>query len=370
MSTKSNYYDILGISKGASDEEIKSAYRKLAIKYHPDKNPGDKMAEEKFKEATEAYEVLKDSSRRAQYDQFGHSGFHDNHDYSDFNMSDAWRIFMKDFGRGGFDLNFESFFSDPFFNVSTSNFETRRKKPKAARGSDLQIRLPLTLEEAVKGVKKTIKVKRQDRCPTCKGKGALNDQKHACQTCNGSGAIRHGFFVLQCHACGGAGQLFDNPCNECQSSGLISKESTVNVDIPAGVVEGNYITILEEGDAGPRNGPVGKLHIIVQEIRHPVFRKEGFDLHCEVTIPFSQAVLGTSKEIDVFDERIVLKIPAGTQPEKIFRIKDKGFPMLHKRVQGLETPKGDVLVTVHVHTPEKISPAVRELFEKLAKEDV
>jgi molecular chaperone DnaJ len=371
MATKADYYEILGVPKSASEDEIKRAYRKLAMQYHPDKNPGDKTAEEKFREATEAYEVLKDPQRRSQYDQFGHAAFQQGAGpggfgggFGGFDISDALRAFMADFGG-------DSMFSDLFgWGGGRSRRSSSDGGQAASQGSDLQIRLPLTLEEIAKGITKTIKVKRKDRCPACGGSGSRSGKKQTCTACNGKGRIRRvasSFFgqVIQesvCSACGGDGYVLSDPCRTCDGTGLDTKETTVNVDIPAGVSEGNYITIPDQGDAGRNGGPTGDLIVFIQEKEHPMFQRHGIDLLCEVNISFSQAALGASKEIDTIDGRVSLRIPAGTQSGKVFRLKGKGLPVLRGR------ERGDQLVRVHIRTPEKLSRAARELLERLAQE--
>jgi molecular chaperone DnaJ len=370
--TKADYYEILGVEKSASEEDIKKAYRKMAMKYHPDKNPGDKSAEEKFKDATEAYEILKDPQRRSQYDQYGHAAFQNGGGggggfggfggggFGGFDISDALRAFMQDFGG-------DSTFSDLF---GFGGGRSRRGGQGGSRGSDLQIRLPLTLEEIASGVQKTLKVRRKDRCPTCSGSGSKSGKKETCSACNGAGRVRrvtNSFFgrMIQetaCPTCEGEGVVVGDRCGSCSGSGLESTETTVTVDIPAGVSEGNYITIPDKGDAGRLGGQAGDLIVLIQEKEHPFFTRHGIDLLCEVDISFSQAALGASKEIDTIDGKVSLKIPSGTQSEKIFRLKDKGLPALRGR------DRGDQLVRVHVKTPEKLSRTAKELLEKLAEQ--
>ena len=353
MTTKSDYYQILGISKGASEEDIKGAYRKLAMKYHPDKNPGNKMAEDKFREATEAYEVLKDPKRRSEYDRYGHNAFQGRPDfhYNGFNTSDAFNAFMHDFG------NFDDFFSDFFGRTH------QKRKQQSIKGSDLRINLSLSMEESAKGVKKTIRIKRKARCAVCKGVGSPSPgSKTMCHVCGGSGRIGGGFFRLPCPDCGGSGLIFMNTCTSCHGSGLETTESTINVNIPAGVVDTNYVTLPGQGDAGPQNGPNGDLIITISLNQHPLFRREGRDLYYQVLLPFSKVTLGTSLEIPTFDGKVTLKIPAGTQTEKVFRIKNKGLP----EVGGKNS--GDLLVTVRVQIPEKTNSTIKKLLEQLSEE--
>lgn len=364
--TKNDYYEILGIDRNASEDDIKKAYRKLAIKYHPDKNPGDKTAEEKFKEATEAYEILKDAQKRAQYDQFGHAAFQGGQGahgggfggFGGFDISDALRAFMNDFGG-------DSVFSDLFGFGGRG----RRGASGVSRGSDLQVRLPLTLEEIASGTKKTLKVRRKEKCSTCDGTGSKSGKRNVCPKCNGSGRVRQvasSFFgqVIQesvCPNCRGEGYVVADACPVCNGSGLESTETTVTVDIPAGVSEGNYLNVPDKGDAGRNGGPAGDLIVLIQEKKHDFFERHGVDLSCEVDITFSEAALGTSKMVPTIDGKVSLKIPAGTQSEKIFRLKGKGLPSVHGR--GV----GDQLVRIHVKTPEKLAKGAKELFEKLAQ---
>ncbi|MBN1578539.1 MAG: molecular chaperone DnaJ [Chitinispirillaceae bacterium] len=364
--TKTDFYEVLGVGKNATEDDIKKAYRKLAIKYHPDKNPGDKTAEEKFREATEAYEILKDPHKRAKYDQFGHAAFEHGgfgggfSGFGGFDLSDALRAFMNDFGN-------ESIFSDLFgFGGGRSR---RGGRGGGMRGNDLQVRLPLTLEEIAEGTKKTLKVRRKERCSSCGGSGSKSGKRNSCSKCGGSGRVRqiaNSFFgqVIQesiCPACRGEGSVAADACSSCGGSGLQQDETTIAVDIPAGVSEGNYINVPQKGDSGPYGGPAGDLIVIIQEKEHGFFQRHGIDLSCEEAITFSEAALGTQKLVDTIDGKVNLKIPAGTQSEKIFRLKGKGLPALHRR------ERGDLLVRIHVKTPERLSHTQREIFEKLAE---
>jgi molecular chaperone DnaJ len=366
MATKRDYYEVLGLDKNTTEDEIKKSYRKLAVKYHPDKNPGDKDAENKFRELTEAYEILKDPQKRSQYDQFGHAVFQNSGGggYSagagGFDISDALRAFMNEFGGG------ESVFSD-LFGLGGSRGR-RSGRHGGTRGNDLQVRLPLTLEEIYAGVKKTLKIKRKDSCPMCSGSGSRSGRKESCKHCNGSGRIQkvaNSFFgqVIQeaaCPICRGEGTTVSDPCASCGGSGRQSVETTVTADIPAGVAEGNYLTIPGKGDSGLGGGPAGDLIVVIKETEHEFFERHGIDLVCAIDISFSEAALGTNKTIQTVEGRVSLKIPAGTQSEKIFRLRSKGLPALHRE------ERGDQLVKVHVLTPEKLSKEERELFEKLS----
>ncbi|MDG5814397.1 molecular chaperone DnaJ [Chitinispirillales bacterium ANBcel5] len=364
---KSDYYEILGVSRDASEDEIKKAYRKLAVKYHPDKNPGDKEAEEKFRDATQAYEILKDPQKRQQYDQFGHAAFEGaaaggggfgGFGAGGFDISDALRAFMNDFGG-------DSIFGDLFGWGGSRG--RRGAGGGAARGKDLQIRLSLSLEEIATGVKKTLKLKRMDHCSVCKGTGSKSGKRNVCQTCQGSGRVRqvaNSFFgqVIQesvCPSCRGEGYVVADKCNACTGTGLQKVDSTIEVDIPAGVSEGNYINVPGKGNAGPNKGPSGDLIVLISEKPHEFFKRHGADLTCDIDLSFSDAALGVSKTIPTLDGKVNLKIPSGTQSEKTFRLRSKGLPVVNRREQG------DLLVRVHVRTPEKLNRAAKKMFEEL-----
>jgi molecular chaperone DnaJ len=363
MATKRDYYQTLGISKDADLNQIKNAYRKLAIKYHPDKNKGDKQAEERFKEATEAYEVLKDPQKRQQYDQFGHAAFSQGSGFgrggfsgfADFDISDALRAFMNDFGG-------DSFFSD-FFGMGSRR---RGGGQRAQAGRDLQIRVSLTLEEINSGTSKKIKYRKQERCSTCSGLGGTGTQ--TCSTCGGSGQVRQvsqSLFgqmvnVAACGHCQGAGQTVANPCRDCNGDGLLRSETMVSVNIPAGVAEGNYIPLRDQGDAGPRGGPAGDLIVLIQEKEHEFFERHGKDLVCELAISIPQAVLGDNIVLNTLDGKVKLNIAPGTQSESILRLRGKGLPEVNS-----PRYKGDILVKIHVETPARVSSEEKDLFKRL-----
>ena len=368
--TKRDYYEVLGVDRGASTSDIKKAYRKLALKYHPDKNPGDKEAEEKFKEATEAYEVLRDDEKRARYDQFGHAGMSGaggagGFDFSGgFDLSDALRAFMRDFGMGGGGFD--------FFGSSSG----RRRGGKRRRGRDLQIHLKLTLREVSRETLKKIKVSRMVPCGECGGSGeAPGSERRTCPTCHGRGEIRQasrslfGTFVnvTTCSTCGGEGTVGSNPCGRCGGEGRVKGTSSVEVRIPAGVSSGNYITLSGQGDAGPRGGPAGDLIIVIEEIEDEIFERHGFDILLDLPVTFSQLVLGDRVEIPTLEGKAALKIPAGTHSHKIFRLKGKGIPRLHGH------GRGDQLVRVIAWTPRNVSGDVKKAFEEMSeklKEDL
>ncbi len=362
---KRDYYEVLSLSKDASDDEIKKAYRKLAVKFHPDKNPGDKTAEEKFREATEAYEILKDPNKRSKYNQFGHAAFEGatgGHGFGGFgaggfDLSDALRAFMGDFES-------ESIFGDIF---GFGGRRSGRSHKRGIRGNDLQIRLKLSLLEINNGVKKKIKVRRKDTCDECGGTGSKSGSKTTCSQCSGAGRVRHvtsslfGQIVQEsvCPSCHGEGNIVRDPCRKCGGSGRKTSETTVAVDIPAGVSEGNYINVPGKGDVGLHGGDAGDLIVIIQEEKNEFFERHGIDILCSIDISFAEAALGTAKTIPTIDGKVSLKIPAGTQSEKVFRLRGKGLPGL----RGYE--KGDQMVRVRLQTPQKLNSEMRKLFERL-----
>lgn len=325
--TKRDYYEVLGVNRDASEEEIKKAYRKLALECHPDRNPGNKQAEERFKECTEAYEILRDPQKRSRYDQFGHAGLREaagfeGFDFTTFDLSDALRAFMRDFG--GFGSVFDEFFG-------TNTRQTRRGYHK---GQDLQIRLKLSLEEIATGVEKKIKLKRLQKCDQCNGSGAeKGTSKSMCPKCEGTGQIRRvsrsllGQFVnvSPCNYCDGEGMVIDKPCPVCRGEGRVEGVSNISVKIPPGVTTGNYIPIRGAGNAGPRGGPSGDVIVLIEEEEHPVFIRHGDDIVHEMLISFTQAALGDEITVPTLDGNVNLKIPSGTQPGKIFRLREKEY---------------------------------------------
>jgi molecular chaperone DnaJ len=358
---KRDYYEILGLERAASEDEIKKAYRRLAVKYHPDKNPGDKDAEEAFKEATEAYEILKDPEKRQIYNTYGHDGLRGGggfNGFGGFDISDALRAFMRDFGGFGF---------EDLFGMGGGG-RSRRSGPE--RGRDLQVTLDLTLEEIASGVEKTIKVKRQVACEHCGGSGAeKGSAKRTCPTCGGSGQVRtvsrsiFGQFVniQPCPKCGGEGQIIEKKCPECNGRGLTSGSSTVAVKIPTGVAAGNYLQVRGSGDFGPKGGQPGDVIVVINELEHEHFTRHRDDIICEIPLSFSQAALGAEIEVPTLDGDVPLKVPSGTQSGKIFQLRGKGIP--HLNSYG----RGDELVRVIVWTPEKLSDEEREIIRKLGQ---
>ena len=354
---KRDYYEVLGISRDANDNEIKKAYRTLAMKYHPDRNPGDKAAEENFKEASEAYEVLKDPQKRRRYDQYGHNdlkGSRSDFGGFDFDLSDALRTFMS-----------EGFFGD-FFNTSTGRKGARVRQ----RGSDLQLKLRLTLEEIASGVEKKIKLKRYVTCQECTGQGSRKGSSTiTCPYCRGSGEIRNisrSIFgqvinVTTCSNCSGEGKIISEPCDACEGQGRVKGENSISVKIPAGVSSGNYIRLAGEGNVGPKNGPAGDAIVVIEEIEHDIFERHGDDILYHLYISFSQAALGAQLEVPTLSGKSKITIAPGTQSGKILRMKGKGIPHLNSH------DKGDQLIHAVVWTPTNLSDQEKEVFNELAQ---
>ncbi len=365
--TKRDYYEILGVPRTASIDDIKKAYRKLAMQYHPDRNPGNKEAEEKFKEAAEAYEVLSDQDKRSRYDRFGHEGVRqgaDFHDWTNANASDIFSIFNDIFsaGFGG------SIFDDIFGGASRTR--THSTGGIGERGSDLRISVKLSLEEIAEGVEKKVKIKRFEKCSTCGGSGSKPGTGMAtCPTCGGHGEIRRatktmfGQFinVVQCTTCGGTGRIMKDPCPTCSGNGRVNGESTIKVKIPAGVGDGNYLTLRGEGNAGRRGGPNGDLVVIIEEQAHEHFKREGDDVIYNLDLSFSEAALGSEVEVPTLTGRAKLKIDAGIQSGKILRMRDKGLPHLNGYGHG------DQLVAINIYTPTKLSQRDKEILKELAR---
>ncbi len=361
--TKKDYYEILGVAKNADEAALKKAYRKLALKYHPDRNPDDKVAESKFKEAAEAYEVLSDADKRARYDRFGHAGVDPNAGggfggRGGMTMEDIFSQFGDIFGGGG-----GSPF-DEFFRGGRGG----GGRARGQRGSNLRIRVKLTLEEIASGVTKKIKVKKQATCGSCGGNGAKDKSSIAtCSTCRGSGAVRQirNTFLGQmqttttCPTCQGSGEMVTASCQTCKGNGLSYREETIEIDIPAGVAEGMQLSMSGNGNAGAKGGPSGDLLINIVEIPHEHLQRDGLNVIYELFINFADAALGTSIEVPTIKGRVKIKVPAGTQAGKIFRLKGKGLPS----VQSYD--HGDQLIHVNVWTPKKLNNEERELLEKM-----
>ena len=351
----SDFYRLLGVSREASEAEIKKAYRKLAMEYHPDRNSSHD-AEARFKEITEAYEVLRDPQKRAMYDRYGKAGLGTGgFGFHHVDLSEALNIFMRDFGGMG---GFESIFGG------------RRSRTDERRGQDIKVTVRLTLTEVALGAKKSVKIKAPDRCSACQGTGAAPGTKTAtCTTCGGSGEVRRaarsmfGQFisVSACPTCGGEGVTVKNPCEVCRGEGRVRGERSVAVDIPAGVSSNNYLTLRGQGAAGLRNGPNGDLLVMLDIKEDERFERHGDDLIYDLSLSFSQAALGGEHEVPTPYGSESLRIPGGTQPETVLRLRGRGLPVLG------QDSKGDLLVRVHVWTPERLNDEQERLFRELAK---
>ncbi len=352
---KQDYYQVLGVDKNASPDEIKRAYRRMAIKYHPDKNPGNKEAEAKFKECAEAYEVLSDPDKRKQYDQYGHEGLRGTgmHDFSRMNVEDIFSMF-----------GFEDFFGSVFGGGGRRGAGGRRGGP--ARGYDLETGVELTLGDVAHGTEKTIEFTRQDRCPECQSSGAApGTQPTRCPLCGGSGQVAKGggFFqmVSTCPQCQGTGHVVKSPCPTCRGSGRVPKKRTVTIKVPPGVHEGQGIRVAGEGEPGRDGGPNGDLYVYVRIKPHEILERDGNDLIAVVPISFTQAALGATIEVPSLDGTRQLKIPAGTQYGSLFRIRGQGLP-------DVRTGRaGDELVQVAVETPTNLNTRQEELLREFAQ---
>jgi molecular chaperone DnaJ len=359
--SKRDYYEILGVNKSASADEIKKAYRKVAMQHHPDRNPGDKGAEEKFKEAAEAYEVLSDTDKKAQYDRYGHAGVSSNgrgFSGGGMNMEDIFSQFGDVFGE---DL-FGSFFGG-------GGGRGRTSRSKGIRGSNLRVKIKLTYEEIAKGVTKNIKVKKHVSCNTCSGSGAKDKGSvQNCATCGGSGQVRRvtNTFIGQmqtvttCPTCNGEGTTITAKCAACKGEGRVYGEDAISIEIPAGVQEGMQLNLSNKGNAGERGGMPGDLIILIEEEPHKELQRDGMNVAYDLHISFTDAVFGTQLEVPTIDGRAKIKIPAGTQSGKIFRLKGKGFPAVNSY------QKGDQLIHVNVWTPQHVSADEKAMLEKMS----
>jgi molecular chaperone DnaJ len=348
------YYDVLQVGRTATDTELKAAFRKLAMKWHPDRNPGDKNSDARFKEINEAYEILKDPDRRAAYDRFGHAAFEHG----------------GPGGSAGFGTDFGSAFSDLFEGIF--GMGGARSRSGRERGADLRYNMEISLEEAYLGKSAQVRIPTSVTCEACSGAGAkAGTRPKVCGTCGGQGRIRHaqGFFTLErtCPSCQGRGQVIDNPCPSCSGSGRVTRERTLSVNIPAGVEDGTRIRLAGEGEAGTRGGPAGDLYIFLSITAHPFFQREGADLHCRVPISMVTAALGGEFEVPTVDgNKTRVKVPEGTQSGRRFRIHGKGMPVLRSKQTG------DMYVQALVETPQKLTKRQRELlteFERLSSRD-
>jgi molecular chaperone DnaJ len=363
MATR-DYYQTLGVDRNASPEEIKGAYRRMALKFHPDRNPGDAEAEEKFKQAAEAYEVLSDPEKRSAYDRFGHEGLRGSFSSGGFQWSDFSHF-------QDFEDILGSFFGGSVFQDLFGGPRRGRRREAFQRGSDLKVSLRLSLAEMAKGVEKKIRLNRLETCDTCGGSGAAGaDAVKTCASCGGAGQIRQvrrslfGQFVnlTTCSVCGGLGRVITKPCPKCNGDGRMKGSTTISVKIPPGVRDGNYIPIRGNGNVGSKNGPPGDVIVSIEEKEDEYFQRREDDIICEIPISFSQAALGDEIEVPTLDGSTALRIPAGTQSGRIFRLKGKGIP--HLRSHG----SGDELIRVVLWTPNKLNKEARALFQQLAEQ--
>ena len=357
---KRDYYEVLGVSKGASDDEIKKAYKKMARKYHPDLNPDNKEAEEKFKEVNEAYEILSDADKKSRYDQFGHAGVDPN------------------FGAGGFGGGFDGGFDfgdlgDIFGSFFGGGFGGggRRTNPNAPqRGESIRLSLTISFEEAAFGCEKAVTVERMEACDTCHGNGcAPGTSPEVCPECRGTGTVQvrrqtpMGVFATSapCGKCGGTGKIIHQPCTECHGAGSVRKRKTIQVSIPAGIDNGQTISVRSQGHAGKNGGPAGDLLVTITVRPHELFRREGTSVLCEAPITFTQAVLGAELEIPTIDGKVKYDLPEGTQSGTTFRLKGKGIPSINGR------GRGDQYVTVYIETPRNLNREQKEALKKFAE---
>src|SRR5215813_3473188 len=351
--SKRDYYEVLGVTRSASDQEIKSAYRRLAVKYHPDKNPNDASAEEKFKEAAEAYSVLSDGEQRKRYDRFGHAGVS-----SSAAGAGSW-------GAPGFG-GIEDILGDLFGFGDVFGGRTGSRRTSAQRGADLRYDLEITLEEAANGMTAQLRIPRLEQCDTCKGSGAAaGSQPETCTTCSGTGQVRYqqGFFSVArtCHACRGAGRVIKNPCATCNGAGRVEREKQMEVKIPAGVETGSRLRVSGEGEAGTQGGATGDLYVVIHVAEHEQFERQGNNLYEAVPITFTQAALGSDLMVKTLDGEEKLKVPMGTQTGTVFRLRGKGMPALGGR------GRGDLFVSVTVMTPTSLTREQKKLLEQLAE---
>jgi molecular chaperone DnaJ len=345
LSAKKDYYELLAVSRNASEEEIKKAYRRLALQLHPDRNPGDKQAEEKFKEVSEAYQILSDAEKRAKYDQYGHAAFGESGPFA-----------------GGFD--FTAGFEDVFGDIFGEFFGGGGRRGRG-RGDDLRYNLTLKFEEAVSGTEKKIKIPRHGQCETCRGSGArAGTTPQTCPTCRGRGQVnfQQGFFSVSrtCSQCQGQGTIIKDPCASCGGSGRLRKLHTLSVKIPSGVDTGSRLKLRGEGESAPAGGTPGDLYVVIQVEPHPIFVRENQDIFCDVPISFAQATLGAEIDVPTLNGKVKMKIPPGTQSGKVFRMKGKGI----NDVQGYH--QGDQHVRVFVETPTHLTARQKELLREFA----
>ncbi len=358
--SKRDYYEVLGVARGADEAELKKAYRKLAMQFHPDRNPDDSAAEERFKEISEAYAVLSDAEKRARYDRFGHAG-----------VGGPGAGPGADFGDLG---NFTDLFNDLFGDIfGGGGRRAGSRRGRGQRGADLRYNLELDLDDVLNGTEPSLKIPKMKRCEECTGSGAAEGSKaERCGRCEGSGQLffQQGFFRVgrPCDACGGAGEVISNPCGRCRGAGRVEGQQTIQVRVPPGVEEGARLRVSGEGEAGIAGGPPGDLYVVIGVREHPLFDRDGTDLQIEVPIPFAQAALGAEVEVPTLDGKVQLQIPEGTQSGRVLRLRGKGLPPLQPRMDAeqLARLRGDLYVRVFVEVPTKLNTRQRELLEEFA----
>lgn len=358
--SKRDYYEVLGVARGASADEIKKSYRKLAVQFHPDKNPGNKEAEEKFKEATEAYSVLSDVENRKKYDQFGHAAFQGGGGFQGGFSGGDFSGFEDIFG----DI-FSSFFGGAFGGAGGQG----KQRTRGRAGRDLRYDLDVTFEEAAFGCEKTVTINKRGQCDTCSGSGSKpGTSPEACGTCGGAGQVRmqQGFFTISrtCHVCSGQGQVIKTPCSTCGGSGAKAVQATLNVKVPPGIDHGQRLKLRGEGEAGSLGGPNGDLYVQIIVREHPIFKREESEVYCEVEIPYPIVVLGDEIEVPTLEGPVKMKIPAGTPAGKIFRLKNRGIQVLGTN------RRGDQHVKVTIKVPKKLSEEHKKILEQLKKIEV
>lgn len=352
--SKRDYYEVLGVSRSASEQDIKSAYRRLAVKHHPDKNPGDAVAEEKFKEAAEAYSVLSNAEQRKRYDAFGHAG-----------VSSGAGAGAGNWGAGGF-TDLEDILGDIFGFGDVFGRRGGNRRSNSQRGADLRYDLEISLEDAAKGMTTQLKIPRLETCEKCNGAGAAKGTKpETCVTCNGAGQVRYqqGFFSVArtCGSCRGTGQIIKTPCEECRGSARVEREKILEIKIPAGVETGSRIRLNGQGEAGTSGGATGDLYVVIHVAEHEEFERQGNNLYSAVPITFTQAALGAKVSVKALEGTHELNVPAGTQNGTVFRVKDKGMPILGGKGNG------DLFVSVIVMVPTTLTREQRKLLEQLAE---
>ena len=364
MADKRDYYEVLGVSKNATDAEIKAAYKKMAIKYHPDRNPGNKEAEEKFKEAAEAYDVLRDPEKRQRYDQFGFAGMNGQGGFgggASMSMDDIFSMFGDIFGGGSFGGGFGGFSGFGGFGGGGGKH--------VEKGADLRLKVRVNLKEVASGVTKKFKINKYVTCPHCQGSGSEDGKKETCSKCKGSGVTYRNVNTMfghmqtqtQCDACGGTGSVIRNKCKHCAGTGIVKGEEIVEIKIPAGVQEGMVVNEKGKGNAARWNGVPGDIHVYIEEEPHPELLRDGQNLQYQLLLDVPTAILGGSAEVPTIDGKVKIKIEPGTQPGKTMRLRGKGLPV----VQGYGYGTGDLIVQIGVYIPENLSREEKEAFEKL-----